>query len=69
MQLVSTRKAAQKLGISLISLQRYIAAKKITVPKLKHVGGVLVRLWAPGDIRKVWKQLPKIKNGRRKQKH
>jgi predicted site-specific integrase-resolvase len=63
---VSTREAARKLGISLISLQRYIAAEKIKVPKLQKIGGVRVRLWTDSDIKRVRKQLPKIQNGRRK---
>jgi predicted DNA-binding transcriptional regulator AlpA len=66
MRNVSTREAARKLGISLISLQRYIAAKKITVPKLRKVGGVRVRLWTPHDIQRARRDLPRIKNGRSK---
>ncbi len=66
MRRVSTRDAARKLGVSLISLQRYIAAKKITVPKLQRIGGVRVRLWTDRDIERVRKELPGIKNGRSK---
>jgi len=63
---VSTRVAARKLGISLISLQRYIATGKITAPKLQKIGGVRVRLWTDRDINRVRKELPGIKNGRSK---
>ncbi len=63
---VSTREAAGKLGISLISLQRYIAAKKISAPKLQRIGGVRIRLWTDQDIKRVRKELPGIKNGRSK---
>jgi hypothetical protein len=66
MKSVSTREAASKLGISLISLQRYIAAKKISAPKLQRIGGVRVRLWTDQDIKRVRKELPGIKNGRSK---
>ena len=66
MNAVSTREAALKLGISLISLQRYIAAKKISAPKLQSIGGVRVRLWTERDIKRVRKELPGIKNGRSK---
>jgi excisionase family DNA binding protein len=66
MQNVSTREAARRLGISLISLQRYIAAKKITAPKLQRIGGVRIRLWTDQDIKRVQKELPGIKNGRSK---
>jgi hypothetical protein len=66
MKSVSTREAASKLGISLISLQRYIAAKKISAPKLQRIGGVRVRLWTDQDIKRVRKELPGIKKGRSK---
>jgi predicted site-specific integrase-resolvase len=65
---LSTRAAARKLGISLISLQRYIAAGKITAPKLQSIGGVRIRLWTARDISRVRKELPGIKNGRSKRK-
>jgi transposase len=64
----STRQAAKKLGISLMTLQRYLAAKKFTVPKVQRVGGVRVRLWSDKDIEQTRKILPKVKNGRRKEK-
>jgi len=64
MKRLSTREAARKLGISLISLQRYIAAKKVSAPKVQRIGGVRVRLWADNNIRRVRKELPRIKNGR-----
>ena len=63
---VSTREAAAKLGISLISLQRYIATKKISAPKVQRIGGVRVRLWTDRDIKRVRKELPGIRNGRSK---
>jgi predicted DNA-binding transcriptional regulator AlpA len=68
MSAVSTREAARKLGISLISLQRYIAAKKITAPKLQALGSVRVRMWTERDIKRVRKELPGIKNGRSKRR-
>ena len=65
---ISTREVARKLGISLISLQRYIAAKKITAPKLQRLGGMRLRLWTDRDIKRVRKELPGIKNGRSKRR-
>ena len=64
----STRQAAKKLGLSLITLQRYLAAKKFPAPKVQRVGGVRVRLWSEKDIEQTRKILPKVKNGRRKEK-
>jgi predicted DNA-binding transcriptional regulator AlpA len=62
---ISTRDAANKLGLSFTSLNRYIAAKKIPLPPLVRIGGVRVRLWREKDIAKVRAVLPKIKNGRK----
>ena len=55
----SSREAAAKLGISLMTLQRYIAAKKITAPRLQVVGGIRLRLWTSRDIERVGKQMKK----------
>ncbi len=64
----STREAAKQLGISLMTLQRYIATNKIRAPKLSYLGGAVFRLWTARDIERVRKQLPKIKDGRRRRK-
>jgi excisionase family DNA binding protein len=64
----STRQAAKKLGISLMTLQRYLAGKKFPAPKVQRVGGVRVRLWSHNDIERTRKILPKVKNGRRTEK-
>ncbi len=61
----STREAAQKLGISFTSFNRYIAARKIPLPPVIRVGGIRVRLWSDADIRKVREILPSLKNGRK----
>ena len=62
----STRQAAKKLGVSLMTLQRYLAAKHIPAPKVQKVGDVRVRLWTDKDIERTRKVLSKVKNGRRK---
>ena len=64
MNFYSTREAAKKIGVSLITLKRYIAAKKIPLPP-PRVKGVRVRLWGEEDIHKVRTLLPKIANGRK----
>ena len=61
----STPQAAQKLGLSLITLNRYIAANKVPVPPVQMVGGSRIRAWSEEDIDKVRNLLPKIKNGRK----
>jgi hypothetical protein len=61
----STPQAAKKLGMSLITLNRYIAAKKIPVPSVTTLGPVKVRLWGEEDIERVRVLLPKIANGRK----
>jgi hypothetical protein len=61
----STGEAAKKLGLSLITLKRYIAAKKVPAPPVVQVGGMRVRPWSDKDIERVRKILPKLKNGRK----
>ena len=61
----STRQAARKLGLSLITIQRYIAGKKIPTPPLTRVGAGKFRVWMDRDIEAIRKLLPKIKNGRK----
>ena len=64
----STREVAQKLGIDRVTLQRYIAKKLISVPAVKSLGGGQYRKWTDRDVERVRKQLPKIRNGRKKKK-
>jgi predicted DNA-binding transcriptional regulator AlpA len=64
MEFYSSPQVAKKLGISFITLNRYIAAKKIPLPPLR-VSGVRARLWREDDIENVRKVLPKIANGRK----
>jgi predicted DNA-binding transcriptional regulator AlpA len=65
MKQYSTREVAKKLGLSLLSIQRYIAADKIPVPPVLNVGGGKLRIWTDQDIEKVREVLPKIANGRK----
>jgi transposase len=64
--LCSTRDAAKKLGVNLVTLQRHIAAKTIKVPPLQKVGGVTVRLWSRRDIDHAGTILRKVRPGRKK---
>src|SRR5262245_51388986 len=64
MDFYSTPQAAKKLGISLMTLNRYIAAKKIPLPPVR-IGGVRVRLWSEAEIEHIRQLLPKIANGRK----
>ena len=60
MKTVSSREAAKKLGISLMTLQRYIADRNwIKAPPLQRVGGVTVRLWSSRDIQRARKLIEK----------
>jgi len=65
MKSYATPQAAKKLGIGLMTLNRYIAAKKIPAPPVHLVGGSRVRAWSDADIQRVRKILPKIANGRK----
>lgn len=66
MKTYSTREAAQLLGIHLVTLQRYIAAKKISPPPVQHIGKGRYRAWTLRDVERVRKALPRIANGRKK---
>jgi predicted site-specific integrase-resolvase len=65
MKTYSSREAANLLGISLKSLNRYIAAGKISVPPIQNIGGNRFRAWTQEDVERVRRELPKIKNGRK----
>jgi len=60
---VSTREAAKKLGVALITLQGHVAKKTFPVPPLVTVGGVRVRLWSAADITRARKVLKTLKPG------
>jgi len=64
--LLSTREAAKKLGVTLLTLQRHVSARTVDAPPLQKVGGVTVRLWSARDIEKARKVLADIKPGRKK---
>ena len=61
----ATRDVAKKLGLSLITLKRYIAAKKIPVPPLRRLANVRVRVWSDRDVEAVRAILASIANGRK----
>jgi predicted site-specific integrase-resolvase len=51
MKAYSSREAAKMLGISLMTLQRYIAdGNWIKAPRLQKVAGMKARLWTARDI-------------------
>jgi transposase len=66
MKRYSTREVAKKLGVSVMSLHRYILAKKIPAPPVEVVGKGRVRAWTDTDIERVRELLPKIANGRKR---
>lgn len=61
----STTQAANKLGIALSTLSRYISDGKIPTPQIVEIGGIVVHSWSEEDIEHVRKLLPKIANGRK----
>jgi hypothetical protein len=62
----STREAAKKLGVTILTLQRHVSAETVDAPALQKVGGVSVRLWTARDIGKARKVLAAVKPGRKK---
>ena len=64
---LSTREAANKLGVALLTLQRHVSAKTVDAPLLQKVGGVSVPLWSDRDIEKARKfSLASNRGGNRK---
>ena len=61
----STRQAANKLGIGMTTLTRYIEDGKIPAPEAKIIGRYVIRAWSEKDIERVRVLLPKIANGRK----
>jgi hypothetical protein len=59
----STRQAASKLGVTILTLQRHIKAKTIDAPPVEEFG---VRLWTVRDIAKARKVLTATRPGRKK---
>jgi hypothetical protein len=63
---ISTREAAAKLGVTILTLQRHVSAKRVDAPALQKIGGVSIRLWTKRDIKKAGKVLAGIRPGRKK---
>ena|ERR1700732_1986345 len=57
----STREAAKKLGVTILTLQRHVSAKTFDAPPLTKVGGVSVRLWSDRDIERARRVLALVK--------
>jgi len=65
MKLLSNVQAARKLGISSMSLGRYIKSGKIPAPKMLQAGNKILHGWTEEDVEHVRQLLPKIANGRK----
>jgi len=64
METSSTRRAAQILGISGSTLDRYLRIGKVPAPKSVEISGRRMYLWTAEDIERVRKLLPTIEDGR-----
>lgn len=65
MKSYSTTQAAHKLGITPMTLSRYIKAGKVPKPKSATSGGMTIHFWTEKEIEHVRQLLPKIANGRK----
>jgi excisionase family DNA binding protein len=63
--MISTNQAANRLGLAVSTLSRYIAQGKIPAPKVVMAGELEVHDWTEEEIEHVRKLLPKIANGRK----
>jgi hypothetical protein len=50
MKKYSTREAADKIGVALITIQKHIALNSFPVPPVVRVHGSKVRLWTDREI-------------------
>ena len=57
---LTTIEAGRAVGIDRITLQRWIAAKKVKAPKPVIRNGRAVRLWTPADIERLRRVKAKI---------
>ena len=57
---VSTRYAAKAVGISLMTLQRWIADGDIRPPRLQIVNGRATRLWDADDLERLRQTKAKV---------
>ena len=65
MKLLSNVQAAAKLGITSMTLGRYIKAGKIPAPKMLEAGNKTLHAWTEQEIETVRQLLPRIANGRK----
>jgi hypothetical protein len=67
---LSTKRAAQAAGVSLITLNRWVRDEKIRAPKPVLIGAPGMRLWGKRDVERIraWKAKHFCKGrGRKKQ--
>jgi predicted site-specific integrase-resolvase len=65
MKTFSTNQAARKLGITSMTLSRYIRTGKVPKPKSATSGGMTIHFWTGAEIEHLRQLLPKIVNGRK----
>jgi predicted site-specific integrase-resolvase len=63
--MLTSEQVAKKLGLTGVTLSRYISAGKIAPPKTASSGERTVYFWTEEDVERVRKLLPKIANGRK----
>ena len=49
----NTQQAAKAAGISVMTLHRWVVAKRLMAPKLRIRNGRAVRLWSKVDLNKI----------------
>jgi excisionase family DNA binding protein len=65
----NTQQAAKAVGISVMTLHRWVVAKRLKAPKLRIRNGRAVRLWSQADLarlRKVKQEIYCKGRGRKK---
>lgn len=55
MKPLSTNEVAKAIGVHPITVEKWIADKKIKGPKRLHVGARIIRLWTQADVKRLKK--------------
>ncbi len=60
MRRYTTRETAKAIGVSWITLQRWVSSGKVKAPPVVLSGNRAVRLWSESAVKKLRKQLPTL---------
>lgn len=57
---LSTAEVAERVGVTKVTVERWLAARKVPMPKLIQIGVRRFRLWSQADIERLQKYKAKF---------